>query len=184
MKRFTIILFFLCLWVISFAQNISFMGIPLGTSLNEFKGKLAGKGYTYDDYISNKGDSHDTYYFDGVFAGSVVTLSVTTTPKSKLVSAISVGFKDYTTEKEGVTESSINSKYKEIEQSLKDKYTNAKVDKWSNGSIIKATSFKGKGWGINLSIQMQSDGIYKGICLLYSDFDTFSKAEKEFEEDY
>lgn len=84
MKRFTIILFFLCLWVISFAQNISFMGIPLGTSLNDFKGKLAGKGYTYDDYISNKGDSHDTYYFDGVFAGSVVTLSVTTPQNQNL----------------------------------------------------------------------------------------------------
>lgn len=184
MKRFTITFFFLCLWVISFAQNVSFMGIPLGTSLNDFKGKLTDKGYAYDDYNSNRGDSHDTYYFDGVFAGSVVTLSVTTTPKSKLVSAVSVGFKDYTTEKEGVTESSINSKYKEIEQSLKNKYTNTEINRWSNGSIIKATSFKGNGWGINLSIQMQTDGIYKGICLLYVDYDTFSKAKKEFEEDY
>ena len=31
---------------------------------------------------------------------------------------------------------------------------------------------------------MLSDGIHKGICLLYADYDTFSKAKKEFEEDY
>lgn len=184
MKRITITFIFLCLWVISFAQNVSFMGIPLGTSLNDFKAKLSEKGYTYDDYKSNKGDSHDTYYFNGVFAGSVVTLSVTTTPKSKLISAVSVGFKDYTTEKEDVTESFINSKYKEIEQSLRNKYTDAEIDEWSNGYIIKATSFKGDGWDINLSIQAQSNGIYKGICLLYADYNILSKAKKEFEEDY
>lgn len=184
MKRISITFVFLCLWVISFAQNISFMGIPLGTNLNDFKEKLTEKGYTYDNYKSNRGDSHDTYYFDGVFAGSVVTLSVTTTPKSKLISAVSVGFKDYTTEREDVTESYINTKYKEIEQSLRNKHTNAEIDEWNNGHIIKATSFKGDGWGINLSIQAQSNRIYKGIYLLYVDYNILSKAKKEYEEDF
>lgn len=184
MKRIIITFIFLCLCAILFAQNISFTGIPLGTRLEDFKAKLIEKGYTYDNNESNKVDSHDTYYFNGVFVGSVVALSITTTPKSKLISSVSINFKDYTTEKEGVTEGIINTKYKEIEQSLRNKYTNTEISEWSNGNIIKATTFNGNGWGINLSIQIQADGIYKGINLLYADYDIFAKAKKEFEEDY
>lgn len=180
MKRFTITLFLLCLYVISFAQDIRFTGVPLGINIKEFKEKLIEKGYTFNESLSNKGEGHDVYYFSGIFAGSCANLSITTTPKSKLVSAISVAFEDFTTEKTNYE--NIKNKYNEIKTSLKNKYPNASLNDWSNGYIINATTFKFGDCGINLTIQEHSSN--KTLNLLYVDFNITNKAKKEFEEDY
>lgn len=183
MKKLALTIAFALIAICGFSQNIRFHGVPLGIGVEQFGNLLKQKGYTQVDTSGEDPVStRNMTYYNGVFAGSDVSLSVMSTPISKLVQAVSVSFTDYFTNVKGMTELLINRKFDEVKASLVKKYPNAKKTIWNNGYILKAYMLESSKWQINLSIQ-EHDGI-KGLHLIYVDRDASATAKQENEMDY
>lgn len=183
MKKTALAFVFVLISIQIYAQNIKFCGVPLGIGIEKFEPLLKQKGYNVTP-IPDKDSVEARYmtYYNGVFAGSKVSLSVASTPISKLVQIISAAFTEYSMDVPNVTELSIERKFNEIKASLKKKYPSAKKTEWSEGRIIKAYLLQTSKWKINLSIQVL-DGI-EGLHIMYVDNDAQETAKHEFEMDY
>ena len=89
MKKILVIA--LCLFCfICKAQNMSFLGIPMGTNIESFKRELLAKNGFSDHPLPYE----NIYGVDGIFAGMQAAISIETTPKSKLVYEVTVAFTD------------------------------------------------------------------------------------------
>lgn len=62
MKRLLFSLLIYCAFIVCTAQNISFLGVPLGGNINTFSEKLATKGVKINRTISNKLDEGSRAY--------------------------------------------------------------------------------------------------------------------------
>lgn len=183
MRKFIVAMFFVIVSIQCYSQNIKFNGVPLGIGIEEFEPLLFKKGYKAKP-IPEGGPVRARYmtYYNGVFAGSEVSLSVASTPISKLVQIISAAFTEYSTDVPDMTEETIKRKFNEVKASLIKKYPNAKKTEWSEGKVLKAYLLQTSKWQINLSIQ-DFDGVI-GLHIMYADRDATKTAEHEFEMDY
>lgn len=104
MKRFLLILLCTILYINVFASShIKFMGIELNEPIEIFQNHLKARGFSFiDSYESS-------YKYIGKFANEIVTLTILTSPNSKIVCKVIVHFpikktwkelkKDYFTKK-------------------------------------------------------------------------------------
>lgn len=183
MKKSALVIAFVFIFVCGYAQSVKFNGVPLGIGIEEFEPLLKQKGYVANDKPSeSQVATRNMAYYDGVFAGSKVSLSIMSTPISKLVQAVSASFTDYSTDVNEMTELTISRKFDEIKSSLAKKYPKAKKTEWNEGYVIKAYMLEASKWQINLSIQ-EHNGI-KGLHIMYVDKEASATAKHEYEMDY
>ena len=115
MNRTLLSLLFCLFTTIASAQNghLKFMGIPLDGTINEFSAKLAAKGCSVDEYLSQ--DHVGDRIFDGVFMGNRANLFVYYQPTTQIVyRAVAVIKKE--------DEDIIKSLYEEPKKLLNNKY--------------------------------------------------------------
>lgn len=184
-KHIMCIVFVLLCVNASIGQNICFMGIPLGIPLDSFKQQLLAKGFTYDSERSDNVEYHDTFLFDGRFAGEVVGVSVFVCPKSHIVHSVAVQFNEYAWSiyGTGVSENTQNAKFDEIKTSLCKKYPSANLLIWQNEEFPRYAYWKSEKWSISLSIARYGSA-WKNLGLTYTDEEAAAKAEAERESDY
>lgn len=117
MKRFLSILILVFVVFVSFGQAVSgmkhlhFMGIEIDGKLADFVDKLEDKGLTISSRESG------TAVLSGKFAGIDASVYVFTTPKSKTVQGVSVGFYNSTG-----TWPDLKSQYIDMKRLLSEKY--------------------------------------------------------------
>ena len=89
MKRYILTLILAIVATCCIAQHLTFMGIPMGKKIVDFKSQLALKGF------KTVNQNNNTYRMAGYFNGFNVTVDIETTPKTKLVYRVAVIFNDY-----------------------------------------------------------------------------------------
>lgn len=168
MKRIITLLTFVLLTMSVVAQQrMHFLGQPLGCSLATFKQRMASRGYKYKGEVET-----NVHYFDGVFGGDDVTIGAFVTPKSKIVSTVTVVLINY---KSYHSKSSIESKKNLLIQSYSKKYG----DYLTSSDTYYFWEFD---YGY-ISIQVDYSGTYP-IYIFYRDKIGDEIFERELESDY
>lgn len=125
MKTIKVILLALAMFACSaYAQNeqhFTFMGIPIDGPLATFENSLLAKGFTPQKKCTDNTSTQKWY--EGVFFGEHVALSVNLTPRSHNVYMISMGTTSDMTEEEAT------SFLKRLDTTIKAKYQIDKIEK-------------------------------------------------------
>ena len=185
MKKFCLLLFVLSSFICN-AQNLNFLGIPLGSSYPSFKQKLLSKGLSYDKEKSNNGEFINRFLFKGTFAGENARITVAVTPKSKLVSCVLVRFINwghYPYDKKTPSDELQNKKYEEIKRGICSRYPSIKAeDFFYDNENRRGTLWETDNWVIDLHTSWH-DG-WKNIDLFYRDKSIEILEKKEASEDF
>lgn len=99
MKRSLLSTLFLFLSLICFAQNdhLTFAGIPINGTIDQFQKKLEAKGYTYDEDFS-RNTPKGMRLFNGEMLNKKITVGVNYNVSSKIVYRVKVLFDELTEE--------------------------------------------------------------------------------------
>ena len=170
MKKLLSIIIACCFTIFCFAQeHLSFKGIPITGSMNEFCKALSKKGFT------KLGNENNISFFKGDFTGRNSTVVVGATEDGKSVYTVVVFF-DASGEWNVLT--NIYDYYKEIYtrkygntsfcQEKNPAHSDSNVDLMAEvhqGTVVWASQWKPTGGTIELSIE-KADGVYEGIVVI------------------
>lgn len=167
------------------AQNMKFMGIPLGSSIASFKQSLINKGFSWDSKKSDSREYNSMYIFDGKFSGERVGLSVCITPKTRKVYEVCVRFKDlaYSNYGNGISFDDQDYKYDKLYQSLCNKYGQPTYYKIKlNDQFPCSTLWETSSGTVELFYSWYKN-TYRNLDLVYTDYKTSNQNETEKDSD-
>lgn len=187
MKKILLIVLFLSLSCsVGSAQSMTFLNIPMGTSISSFKQKLLAK----KGFKSHPLPYENIYGVEGSFAGMQAAFSIETTPKSKLVYSVLVSFSsfnyytnDYNANQKQKAQENL---YEDIRLRLIKKYGQPTRDTFSpNSEFLKWCYWELKNGRVDLMISQPADlGTYRRIQVIYEDSKTAQKRRREEDADW
>lgn len=174
MKKSIFIIVSLFFQINLFAQHISFLGQPLGCDFATFKNHMREKHFKY------KGKDRSLHVFKGEFAGEKSKLYVKLNPKTGNVFSVMVVLNNYISAPDDyIKYDDLTRKYKSLKRDYISKYgftiyEDAEGIRWY---------LENKG-SIGLVINTVNSYGYKGITIIYMDYDGFEDVYNDRMKDY